>query len=92
MMIRHDEKYTKIDDVEISEKIDDVFHKYITGKTGVTINHEKIYAFVCKFIREHNIEELKKEAEWKKVSKDLDELGKEHKDNSLKNKFLQLWK
>ena len=58
MMIRHDEKYTKIDDVEISEKIDDVFHKYITGKTGVVIERTNIHPFVVTLIREHNTEEL----------------------------------
>lgn len=91
MMIRHDEKYTKIDDVEISEKIDDVFHKYITGKTGVEIKRINIHPFVVTLIQEHNLEELMKEANWD-VDKDLDELGKEHENNSLKNKFLRLWK
>ena len=92
MQIRHDERYTEIDVAEMSMEIDDIFHKYITEKTGVTISHEKIYAFVGKFIREHNVEELIKEAEWKKISEGLDELGKEQKDNSSWNKFLRLWK
>jgi len=92
MQIRSNEKYTEINIVLLSSEIDDAFHKYITDKTGVTISHEKIYGFVGKFIREHNVEELSKEAEWKRVNKSFEKWGKENDDKSLISKFIRLWK
>jgi hypothetical protein len=38
----------------IADSIDDVLHKEITSKTGITIEHDMIYKFIIMLIERHN--------------------------------------
>lgn len=91
MEIRHDEKYTEINIGEMGLKIDDIFHEYITKKTGITINHEDIYHFIDEFIQEHNKEEFRKERMFEELTTELDRLDKEDnvKSKTLKYKLIK---
>ena len=75
------EKEVEIDVLEIADKIDDILHKELTKKTGITVDHHAIARFVISIINENNA----KEEKFTKLIKDVEKALQE-KEERLKNK------
>ncbi|MFA6096703.1 MAG: hypothetical protein WC788_03705 [Candidatus Paceibacterota bacterium] len=75
------ENEVEIDVLEIADKIDDILHKELTRKTGITVDHYAIARFVISIINENNA----KEEKFTKLIKDVEKALQE-KEERLKNK------
>lgn len=56
-----------IDAFDIIMAIDDVFHREITDKTGITVAHRDIQAFVSGIVRKNNRKQRKRRMECEKL-------------------------
>jgi len=76
------EKEVEIDVFGIADKVDDIFHKEFTGKTGITVDHYEIAKFILSIVNENNA----KEKEFTRHIKDLEKALKEKEDRLKKKK------
>lgn len=76
------EKEVDVDVLGIMDGIDDVFHKNLTSKTGITVDHDKIIRFVISIINENNI----KEKEFTRLMKESEQFFKEKEEKLNKKK------
>ena len=56
---------------EITEQIDNIFHKKLTATTGVTVPHHYIEIFIHNIINENNQLEIKRNQKFQKAFKEL---------------------
>lgn len=66
------EREVEVDVVDIAERVDDILHKNLTDKTGITVDHDKIVRFVISIIDENNT----KEEEFTRQIRELEEVLK----------------
>ena len=77
-----------IDVEDIKDKIDNIIHKEITSKTGITFDHQYIRDFISFPIRENNKKERKIIAD-EKLRQELFNLKqKQYEDKIKKGKFV----
>ena len=73
-----------IDVEDIKDKIDNIIHKEITNKTGITFDHYYIRDFISLPIRENNKKERKMIAD-EKLRQELFDLKQKQRDDKIKN-------
>ena len=78
-----------IDAFDIIMAIDDIFHREITYKTGITLAHRDIQAYVSGIVRENNVEQRRRRMEREKLFLEARKFNVVYKDKKTRGKVVK---